>query len=104
MQKKSSVFKFLLPYIIILGVIVGLFVLVGNGSTQSVNLEAQSYKALVETQKQDGYLVSDYKKANDPSDDVYYKVVFKTLEVEEGSTVTGFSGTFDLVKDANPVI
>ena len=104
MQKKSSVFKFLLPYIIILGVIIGLFVLVGNGTTQSVNLEAQSYKALVDTQIKDGYLVSDYKKANDPSDDVYYKITFKTLEVEEGSTVTGFSGTFDLVKDANPVI
>ena len=104
MQKKSSVFKFLLPYIIILGVIIGLFVLVGNGTTQSVNLEAQSYKALVDTQIKDGYLVSDYKKADDPSDDVYYKITFKTLEVEEGSTVTGFSGTFDLVKDANPVI
>ena len=104
MQKKSSVFKFLLPYIIILGVIVGLFVLVGNGSTQSVNLEAQSYKALVDTQIQDGYVVSDYKKADDPSDDVYYKVVFKTVEVEEGSTVTGFSGTFDLVKAENPVV
>ena len=104
MQKKSSVFKFLLPYIIILGVIVGLFILVGNGSTQSVNLEAQSYKALVETQKQDGYVVSDYKKKDDPSDDVYYKVVFKSVEVEEGSTVTGFSGTFDLVKEENPVV
>ena len=104
MQKKSSVFKFLLPYIVILGIIVGLFVLVGNGTTQSVNLEAQSYKALVDTQMKDGYLVSDYKKANDPSDDVYYKVTFKTLEVEEGSTVTGFSGTFELVKANNPVI
>ena len=82
MQKKSSVFKFLLPYIIILGVIVGLFILVGNGSTQSVNLEAQSYKALVETQKQDGYVVSDYKKKDDPSDDVYYKVVFKTVAIK----------------------
>ena len=28
-----------------------------------------------------------HKKKDDPSDDVYYKVVFKTVEVEEGKTL-----------------
>ena len=104
MQKKSSVFKFLLPYIVILGVIIGLFIMVGNGSTQAINLEAQGFEKVVEVQKRDGYLVTDYKKKDDPSDDIYFKITFKSVEVEESSTVTGFSGKFELVKVENPVI
>ena len=104
MQKKSSVFKFLLPYIIILGVIIGLFIMVGNGSTQAISLEAQGFEKIVEVQKKDGYLVTDYKKKDDPSDDIYFKITFKSVEVEESSTVTGFSGKFELVKVENPVI
>ena len=104
MQKKSSVFKFLLPYIVILGVIIGLFIMVGNGSTQAINLEAQGFEKVVEVQKKDGYLVTDYKKKDDPSDDIYFKITFKSVEVEESSTVTGFSGKFELVKVENPVI
>ena len=100
MQKKSSVFKFLLPYIVILGVIIGLFIMVGNGSTQAINLEAQGFEKVVEVQKRDGYLVTDYKK----KDDIYFKITFKSVEVEESSTVTGFSGKFELVKVENPVI
>ena len=76
MQKKSSVFKFLLPYIVILGVIIGLFIMVGNGSTQAINLEAQGFEKVVEVQKRDGYLVTDYKKKDDPSDDIYFKITF----------------------------
>ena len=104
MQKKSSVFKFLLPYIVILGIIVGLFIMVGNGSTQAISLDAQGFEKVVEVQKKDGYLVTDYKKQNDPSDDIYFKITFKSVEVEESSTVTGFSGKFELVKVDNPVI
>ena len=104
MQKKSSVFKFLLPYIVILGVIIGLFIMVGNGSTQAINLEAQGFEKVVEVQKKDGYLVTDYKKKDDPSDDIYFKITFKSVEVEESSTVTGFSGKFELVKVENPII
>ena len=104
MQKKSSVFKFLLPYIVILGVIIGLFIMVGNGSTQAISLEAQGFEKIVEVQKRDGYLVTDYKKKDDPSDDIYFKITFKSVEVEESSTVTGFSGKFELVKVENPVI
>ena len=104
MQKKSSVFKFLLPYIVILGVIIGLFIMVGNGSTQAINLEAQGVEKVVEVQKRDGYLVTDYKKKDDPSDDIYFKITFKSVEVEESSTVTGFSGKFELVKVENPII
>ena len=104
MQKKSSVFKFLLPYIVILGVIIGLFIMVGNGSTQAISLEAQGFEKIVEVQKKDGYLVTDYKKKDDPSDDIYFKITFKSVEVEESSTVTGFSGKFELVKVENPVI
>ena len=103
MQKKSSVFKFLLPYIVILGVIIGLFIMVGNGSTQAISLEAQGFEKIVEVQKRDGYLVTDYKKKDDPSDDIYFKVAFKSVEVEESSTVTGFSGKFELVKVDKPV-
>ena len=104
MQKKSSVFKFLLPYIVILGIIIGLFIMVGNGSTQAISLEAQGFEKIVEVQKKDGYLVTDYKKKDDPSDDIYFKITFKSVEVEESSTVTGFSGKFELVKVENPVI
>ena len=104
MQKKSSVFKFLLPYIVILGVIIGLFIMVGNGSTQAISLEAQGFEKVVEVQKRDGYLVTDYKKKDDPSDDIYFKISFKSVEVEESSTVTGFSGKFELIKVENPVI
>ena len=43
---KKGIWKFLLPYIIILGVIVVLFIVVGNGSTQAVNIEAQGYKMI----------------------------------------------------------
>lgn len=94
MQKKG-IFKFLLPYLIILGVIVVLFVVVGNGSTHSTNLEAQGYNKLVEVQLNDGYVVNT-KGTESEEDDIYYEISFNKVEVEEGTTVTGFAGTFTL--------
>ena len=96
-MRKKGMFKFLLPYFIILGVIIVLFVIVGNGSTQSTNVGRQTFTQLVEVQKNDGYVIND-KGTEDVSDDSYFKLTFNKVEVEEGSTVTGFSGTFKLNK------
>ena len=96
-MKRKGMFKFLLPYFIILGVIIVLFVIVGNGSTQSTNVGRHTFTQLVEVQKNDGYVIND-KGTEDTSDDSYFKVTFNKVAVEEGSTVTGFSGTFTLAK------
>ena len=96
-MKRKGMFKFLLPYFIILGVIIVLFVIVGNGSTQSTNVGRHTFTQLVEVQKNDGYVIND-KGTEDTSDDSYFKVKFNKVAVEEGSTVTGFSGTFTLAK------
>ena len=96
MQKKGM-FRFLLPYLIILGVIVTLFVLVGNGSTHSTEIEAQGYTKLVEVAVDDGYVVNT-KGTKEVDDDVYFEITFNKVEVEEGTTVTGFNGTFTLNK------
>lgn len=102
MQRKS-IWKFLLPYLIILGVIIGLFVIVGNGSTQAVEIEAQGYNKLVELQKKDGYILND-RGTDDLEDDLYFKLSFNRVEVEQGSTVTGFAGTFTLQKVDTPTL
>ena len=102
MQKKG-IWKFLLPYIIILGVIIVLFVIVGNGSTQAVKLEAQGYNKLVEVQTKEGYVYNN-KGTDDASDDVYFQIAFNKVDVEQNSTVTGFSGTFTLTKVAAPTL
>ena len=96
-MKRKGMFKFLLPYFIILGVIIVLFVIVGNGSTQSTNVGRHTFTQLVEVQKNDGFVIND-KGTEDASDDSYFKVKFNKVAVEEGSTVTGFSGTFTLAK------
>ena len=96
-MKRKGMFKFLLPYFIILGVIIVLFVIVGNGSTQSTNVGRHTFTQLVEVQKNDGFVIND-KGTEDASDDLYFKVKFNKVAVEEGSTVTGFSGTFTLAK------
>ena len=50
-MQKRGMFRFILPYLIILGVIVVLFLFVGNGSTYDLkSLEAQRYNELVKTQ------------------------------------------------------
>ena len=96
-MKRKGMFKFLLPYFVILGVIIVLFVIVGNGSTQQTNVGRQTFTQLVEVQKNDGYVIND-KGTEDINDDSYFKISFNKVEVEEGSTVTGFSGTFTLNK------
>ncbi len=96
MQKKG-IFKFLLPYLIIFGIIVGLFLFIGNGSTTAVSVNAQQYEKLINVQTKDGYVVYD-KDAKVEGDEVYYSLTFKKVNVEESSTVTGFSGTFTLTK------
>ena len=96
-MKKKGMFRFLLPYLIILGVIVTLFVLVGNGSTHSTEIEAQGYTKLVEVAVDDGYVVNT-KGTKEVDDDVYFEITFNKVEVEEGTTVTGFNGTFTLNK------
>lgn len=98
-MKRKGIWKFLLPYFIIFGVIVVLFIIVGNGSTQAVSIEAQGYQKLVNVQTSESYVVNN-KNTDDVSDDVYFKVEFKKIDVEENSTVTGFSGTFKLIKVA----
>ena len=110
-MQKRGMFRFILPYLIILGVIVVLFLFVGNGSTYDLkSLEAQRYNELVKTQlvevydkDQKGYVV-DINKTEDTSDDTYYSIQFKKVQVEEGSTVTGFAGTFELTKVAAPEV
>ena len=98
-MKKKGIWQFLLPYFIIFGVIVVLFIIVGNGSTQAISIEAQGYQKLVNVQTSESYVVNN-KNTDDVSDDVYFKVEFKKIDVEENSTVTGFSGTFKLIKVA----
>ena len=100
-MKRKGIWKFLLPYFIIFGIIVVLFLLVGNGSTTAVSIESQGYKKLVEVQKDNGYVVNT-RNNDDATDDVYFKVGFKSVEVEENSTVTSFSGSFVLTKVATP--
>ena len=48
--------------------------------------------------------VVDINKTEDTSDDTYYSIQFKKVQVEEGSTVTGFAGTFELTKVAAPEV
>ena len=98
-MKRKGIWQFLLPYLIIFGVIVVLFIIVGNGSTQAVAIEAQGYQKLVNVQTSESYVVNT-KNTEDINDDVYFKVEFKKVDVEENSTVTGFSGTFRLIKVA----
>ena len=98
-MKRKGIWQFLLPYLIIFGVIVVLFIIVGNGSTQAVSIEAQGYQKLVNVQTSESYVVNT-KNTEDINDDVYFKVEFKKVDVEENSTVTGFSGTFKLIKVA----
>ena len=74
-MKRKGMFKFLLPYFIILGVIIVLFVIVGNGSTQSTNVGRHTFTQLVEVQKNDGFVIND-KGTEDASDDSYFKVKF----------------------------
>lgn len=98
-MKRKGIWQFLLPYLIIFGVIVVLFIIVGNGSTQAVAIEAQGYQKLVNVQTSESYVVNN-KNTEDVSDDVYFKVEFQKVDVEQNTTVTGFSGTFKLVKVA----
>ena len=98
-MKRKGIWQFLLPYLIIFGVIVVLFIIVGNGSTQAVSIEAQGYQKLVNVQTSESYVVNN-KNTEDVSDDVYFKVEFQKVDVEQNTTVTGFSGTFKLVKVA----
>ena len=69
----------------------------GNGSTHSTEIEAQGYTKLVEVAVDDGYVVNT-KGTKEVDDDVYFEITFNKVEVEEGTTVTGFNGTFTLNK------